>query len=220
MSLSPTLAGVRNLQDLYQSFTRTIHNPNELLSKPMCLDNMPDLFPNLNGAEWMMAMDSVSYLPGDILVKVDRAAMANSLETRAPFLDARVVAEAWRLPLDMKIQSGIGKWALRSILYQYVPQEIIDRPKQGFAIPLDQWLRGELRNWGEELLHQKNLFRLVGVDHLAVSDLWDRHQSKKINLGAQLWNVLTLLNWAKSYQSVICQSEPELPISDGYVYND
>jgi len=104
-----------------------------------------------------MATDAVTYLPGDILVKVDRAAMSASLETRAPFLDRRVVELAWRLPLDAKIRGRTGKRILRDILYRHVPRNLLERPKQGFAIPIDRWLRGDLRDWAENLLSSKQI---------------------------------------------------------------
>lgn len=208
VGLAPTLAEVRDMKDLYQSFTRTIHDPNRFLREPLQISDIPT-FPNLEGAEWIMAMDSVSYLPGDILVKVDRAAMASSLETRAPFLDARVVAEAWRLPLDMKISSDTGKSILRKILFRHVPEELIDRPKQGFSIPLNRWLRGALRGWGEELLDDCKLFQVGGLDQSAILDLWNRHQSNAADLGAKLWNVLTFLNWLRAYQGIIIPPGPE-----------
>jgi len=101
----------------------------------------------------MMAWDALSYLPDDILVKVDRAAMAVGLETRALFLDHRVAQVAWRLPMAMRILGNTSKWALRQILYQHVPRELIERPKAGFAMPIGQWLRGPLRSWASDLLH-------------------------------------------------------------------
>ena len=99
----------------------------------------------LEPAERLMALDSVGYLPSDILVKVDRAAMNASLETRAPFLDARTVCAAWSLDLSHRIRDGVGKAVLRDILYRHVPKQLIERPKQGFSIPIDDWLRGPLR---------------------------------------------------------------------------
>lgn len=214
IALAPTLAETRDIADLYRSFTRSISDPSTLLRDRK---KVPDgsFFFDLQDAEWMMAMDSVTYLPGDILVKVDRAAMANSLETRAPFLDARVVKEAWRLPLNMKIASGTGKRILREILYQHVPKELIDRPKQGFAIPLDRWLRGALRSWGEDLLADPTLFRIAGLDHAVVLDLWNRHQSRAADLGAKLWNVLTLLDWVRAYQDNILPTDAALSSAKG-----
>ena len=149
----------------------------------------------LGREEWMMAMDAITYLPGDILVKVDRAAMSASLETRAPFLDRRVVELAWRLPLGAKIEGRIGKRILRDILYRYVPRELMERPKQGFAIPLDQWLRGELREWAENLLCQKEISATGVFDPTKVEALWRDHQLKKDNAGWRIWAILMLQSW-------------------------
>jgi len=147
-----------------------------------------------------MAMDSTTYLLSDILVKVDRAAMAASLETRAPFLDARVVAAAWGLPLEMKIAEGKGKQVLRSLLDRHVPRDLIERPKQGFAIPLDRWLRGELRSWADARLSDDELFDLAGIKPAAVRELWARHQNSSMNNGTQLWTILVLLDWLAVYR--------------------
>lgn len=142
-------------------------------------------------AEQMMRWDALTYLPDDIMVKVDRAAMAASLETRAPFLDARVVRAAWALPEGHRIGPLGGKSPLRTLLYRRVPRELIDRPKQGFAIPLDSWLRGSLRDWGEDLITSDT--DLPGARAAAL--LWSDHQAGRRNLGSALWNWLMLAHW-------------------------
>jgi asparagine synthase (glutamine-hydrolysing) len=150
----------------------------------------------------------MTYLPSDILVKVDRAAMAASLETRAPFLDSRVISAAWGLPLQMKISDGKGKQVLRSILDRYVPRDLIERPKQGFAIPLDRWLRGELRTWAEAMLSDHTLIDLAGLKRSAVNELWVNHQARSANNGTKLWTILMLLNWLSHYRHKLVKSAP------------
>ena len=105
----------------------------------------------------MMYLDSLNYLQDDILCKLDRASMYTSLETRVPFLDEEVVKLAWKLPLKTKIKNGLGKWPLRKILLNYVPENLIDKPKTGFSIPLGKWLRGPLKDWADSLLDEKRL---------------------------------------------------------------
>jgi asparagine synthase (glutamine-hydrolysing) len=147
----------------------------------------------------MMAWDALGYLPDDILVKVDRAAMAVGLETRAPFLDHRVAAVAWRLPMDMKIRAGTSKWALRQILYKYVPRELIERPKAGFAIPIGQWLRGPLRAWADELLHPDRLLREGYLRPEPISQLWQQHLSGRYDHTNKLWTVLMWQAWLEQW---------------------
>lgn len=148
--------------------------------------------------EQMMAVDTLTYLPDDILVKVDRAAMANSLETRVPFLDERVIEFAWRLPIDMKIRNGQGKWLLRQLLYRYVPRKLVERPKQGFAIPIEHWLRGPLRDWAENLLSAENLARDGLIDPAPVRSLWKMHLDGR-NVQYALWNVLMYQAWRQRW---------------------
>jgi asparagine synthase (glutamine-hydrolysing) len=147
----------------------------------------------------MMAWDAMGYLPDDILAKVDRAAMAVGLETRAPFLDHRVAALAWRLPMDMKIRAGTSKWALRQILYKYVPRELIERPKAGFAIPIGQWLRGPLRAWAEELLHPDRLQSEGYLRPEPISQLWQQHLSGRYDHTTKLWPVLMWQAWLEQW---------------------
>ena len=145
--------------------------------------------------EQMMFLDAESYLPDDILVKVDRAAMANSLETRVPLLDHRVVEFAWSLPLSQKLKGGVTKWPLRQVLYRHVPKELIERPKQGFGIPLDQWLRGSLKDWASSLLDDNKLKASGLINPEFVQTKWQEHQSGGRNWQYGLWNILMFQAW-------------------------
>jgi asparagine synthase (glutamine-hydrolysing) len=151
--------------------------------------------------ERMMWLDLVSYLPDDILVKVDRAAMAVSLETRAPFLDHRIVEFAWRLPLSMKIRDSQGKWLLRQILHRYVPRELVERPKMGFGVPLDGWLRGPLKEWAWNLLAPERVRREGLFYPEPIMAKWREHQSGRRNWAYDLWNVLMFQAWRESVGS-------------------
>ena len=154
--------------------------------------------PNIEGS--MMFLDGMTYLPDDILTKVDRASMAVSLEGRMPLLDHRVVEFAWRLPLDMKVRHGQGKWALRKVLYKHVPKSAIERPKMGFGIPLDTWLRGPLKPWAEALLDPARLKREGYLNAELVQRRWAEHQSGEINCQYHLWDVLMFQSWRESTQ--------------------
>ena len=145
-----------------------------------------------------MAFDTISYLPGDILTKVDRASMSQSLETRMPFLDHRIVEFAWSLPLGMKVGPAESKIVLRRVLERYVPRAMFERPKMGFGVPLAQWLRGPLRGWAEDLLSRDNLATTDYFDVAAVQAQWESHKLSKSNHQYSLWNVLMFQGWLSS----------------------
>jgi asparagine synthase (glutamine-hydrolysing) len=208
--LAARLGGVHNLNDLYNSLVSEWQDPAQVVkgngweigvNLKMPASMLSDPLPAV-GAEQhqlrMMYRDTMTYLPDDILCKVDRAAMATSLETRVPFLDHRVAELAWRLPLNMKIRDGQGKWALRQVLYKYVPKELIDRPKAGFAIPIGQWLRGPLRDWAEALLDEKRL-EVEGYFYpKPIRDKWLQHLTGRYDHTPSLWAVLMFQSWLES----------------------
>ena len=149
-------------------------------------------------ADDMMFADACGYLPDDILTKVDRATMAVSLESRAPFLDHRVVEFAFRLPLEMKLHQKSTKWLLRQLLYRHVPQGLVDRPKMGFGVPIDVWLRGPLKAWASSLIEPQRLLREGYLRPQAVASAWKEHQSGRLNHQHFLWNVLMFQAWLES----------------------
>jgi asparagine synthase (glutamine-hydrolysing) len=148
-----------------------------------------------NYYESMMLTDLLYYLPEDVLTKVDRASMAVSLEVRVPILDHRVVEFSWRLPLRFKIRNAVSKWALRRILYKYVPAELLERPKMGFGIPLGEWLRGPMLEWAEDLLAQSALEQHGLLHAQPIRQTWQEHVSGRKNWEYRLWPVLAFQDW-------------------------
>ena len=194
-----SLLAAESLEALYLRLVSTWPDPEALLSKK---DSRAVDVPHLVSHPWlphpaqrMMLTDLTAYLPDDILVKVDRATMAVSLEARAPFLDHRIVEFAWRLPFHQKVRDGEGKWLLRRVLERYVPTALTNRQKQGFGVPIDAWLRGPLREWAEELLGEKRLRAEGFFVPAAVRDCFEEHLSNRANRQHELWAVLMFQAW-------------------------
>ena len=143
--------------------------------------------------------DMITYLPDDILTKVDRAAMAVSLETRVPLLNHKVVEFALKLPISYKYRNGRGKWILRELLYRYVPQKLIERPKKGFSVPLGLWLREDLREWAEDLLDDISILNDGIFNGKVVKDMWTQHL-KGADLSPQLWPILMVSQWLREHK--------------------
>ena len=195
----------QNREEFYQFLVTHWKTPNDVVKGAQTVGtvfNTPNQWVKTDCFEqWMMAIDTSQYMVDDILVKVDRAAMANSLETRVPMLDHRVVEFAWQLPLDFKIKNGVGKSVLREVLYRHVPRELIERPKKGFSIPLAQWLRGPLREWAENLLSEQ---RLLVEDYFYVEPIrkiWQEHLSGKQDHATRLWSILMFQAWLDEQNS-------------------
>ena len=201
-NLAERLVTIENEDELFYSLVSEWKSPEEIVigaSEPETIFERKNCWPDLPEVEHrMMYLDAMTYLPDDIMVKVDRAAMGTSLETREPFLDHRIVELAWRIPLSMKLRNGQGKWLLRQIIYKYVPKELIERPKQGFGIPLGDWLRGPLREWAESLLSEERL-RKEGYFYPApILAKWREHLSTTRNWEHSLWAVLMFQAWLQN----------------------
>ena len=206
--LASRLRFVRSQEDLFKSLI--IDNFNEQMYTNSCLGSIinsynkkVNLFPNFNSekhidfCEKMLIWDSLSYLTDDILVKVDRASMFYSLETRAPFLDHRMIEVASRIPSHFKIKNNYGKHILRELLYKYVPKKLVERPKAGFAIPINEWLRGPLKVWANDLIHSKDSY----ISDSFVKKIWTQHLGGDNSNSIILWRILMWKYWLYSNYS-------------------
>ncbi len=196
-----TCLAARDVDELYQMLVSIWQYPADIVLNGRGRDRQFVLGPameNSSVCEAMMRLDSLTYLPDDILTKVDRATMAVSLESRIPLLDPSVIEFAWRLPAHMKLRNGVSKWILREVLYRHVPRELIKRPKMGFGVPIDQWLRGPLRPWAESLLDEATLRRQGYLNTALVRKTWNEHVSGLRNWHQQLWSILMFQAWLES----------------------
>lgn len=197
------ILSTKNSSSLYQRLISLWSNPIDLING----ENLKRLGNKLyqptehlnNFTKQMMYWDLMHYLPDDILTKVDRASMGVSLEARVPLLDHHAVEFAWRLPLSMKVKHNQGKRILREILYQYVPKELIERPKMGFGVPIDSWLRGSLKDWAESLINKNRLLQEGYLNPEPIMRKWNEHLSGKRNWQYHLWSILMFQSWLNAY---------------------
>ena len=201
----PKLAEVLAHRDghaFYRALVSHAKNPASLVrggQEPDTVLSRPGTLPSLSGMrERMMLLDMLTYLPDDILTKVDRASMAASLEARVPLLDHRLVEFAWRVPTSLKYRDGQSKWLLRQVLYRHVPRDLMERPKMGFGVPIEHWLRGPLRDWGEALLDEKRLHEEGIFDPLPIRRMWCEHLGGERRRHYHLWDVLMFQAWRES----------------------
>ena len=194
--------GVRDFEELYRYFTSHFKQPEAFVlgcqepETPMSVTRV------LNGAhrEWMSLFDLLGYLPGDILTKVDRASMGVALEARVPILDHRVVEFAARVPMSMKVRNGSTKWLLRQVLDRHVPHELTDRPKMGFGVPIEQWMRNELREWCDDLLSPSVIRSQGYLDADLVERMWREYLAGETNWNYYLWDILMFQAWLENWE--------------------
>jgi asparagine synthase (glutamine-hydrolysing) len=214
MHKTASVLSSNNFYEVFYGLVSNIRNPEQWVPHgvehtTLLTSSQPSLL-GVSDIERMMALDAVTYLPDDIMVKVDRAAMACSLETRAPFLDHNIFEFAWRLPINMKLCQGKSKRILREILYRHVPNSLIDRPKSGFSIPLANWLRGPLRDWADSLLDPARVSATGLLDPQLVSACWSEHISGRFNRTPQLWAVLMFMFWYEDFMSAANENTNDL----------
>jgi asparagine synthase (glutamine-hydrolysing) len=194
-------------EDAYLALVSHWDDPGSVLAPGVGGDGvapLPDAWPRLPGlTEQVLWLDLVGYLPDDILVKLDRAAMAVSLESRAPFLDRPVFELAWRLPLSAKLRGGTTKWILREVLYRHVPRALVERPKMGFGVPIGAWLRGPLREWAQDLLSEGHVRQAGVLDPAAARRALGLHLGGQRDLGYELWGMLMLQSWLDRWRPAV-----------------
>ena len=205
---------VKNFDTKVTKFINFIdtHNDSELYNKMISLNSNHFLFldkdnrnknkflekkeflEDLNIQENFMYFDQIDYLPNDVLCKVDRATMYNSIESRAPFLDHKLIEQSWKIPLNYKIKKNNGKFILKEILQDYLPKKFIKKTKAGFALPIDELLRTKLKTWSEDTLNQKTQLEDF-INYKNFRYLWEKHKKKDVNAGGIIWSILVLQNW-------------------------
>ena len=207
--LSERLTRINSLKELCVDLATNWAEPSSLVKgiKEIADDDLVlsayEFEPNLDDISNMMLCDAITYLPDDILCKVDRAAMSVSLEARVPFLDPDIISTAWRMPLNFKIKNKVGKKPLRKILSKYIPSSMIERPKSGFAIPIGEWLRGPLQEWCEELLDERTLINQGFFNISPIIEMWNQHKSGKHDWTPKLWGILMFQLWLKEHHPEI-----------------
>jgi asparagine synthase (glutamine-hydrolysing) len=209
------ILSVRNPEEFYKQLISSWKRPTELVaggSEPKdTLSDMNQWAAVSTFPQQMMFLDLLTYLPDDILTKVDRASMGVSLEARVPLLDHRIVEFAARIPVGMKMRSGKGKWLLRQVLYRYLPKELIERPKMGFGIPIGAWLRGPLREWAESLLDDRQMRQDGFLRPEPIRKVWVDHLARDRDWGSYLWAVLMFQSWQKRWMKGKTESSQAVP---------
>jgi len=193
------LINCKNLYEIYLSLISSWSDTKNLISNSQYLkENLKDNqfnFRDKESHQMMMYLDSINYLPNDILVKVDRAAMSSSLETRMPLLDHRLVEFAWSIPFEYKVQNKRTKWLLREVLKRYLPDYLVEKPKTGFSVPIAEWLRGPLKNWANDLLDEKLITSQEYFSFEPIKLKWQQHLSGNFDYSRELWTILMFQAW-------------------------